>query len=246
MPATFEKGLDLLTALVADDGQSALVELAAGIGLPASTAHRFGAALERRGLIARERPGRYLAGPRLVTLLRVIDEGRVLARLSRRALRQLARRCRQTVHMGVLEDDMVTYIAKEAGGSAAAFTRENMQLEAYCTGIGKVLLAALPEGERDRYLSEGPFVALTPHTVIDPKALRQQLDDARHTGWAIDEAEIFDDLKCIASPVRRSDGTVVAAPSVSAPASAFTPQYRQETLAALRETIATIEDRFAA
>jgi IclR family acetate operon transcriptional repressor len=245
VPRTLEKALNLLRIVVDDDGQRPFAELAQDVGLPASTAHRLGAALERYGFILRERPGRYLPGPGLMALARRVDERKVLARISRPVLRDLSQRWRQTVHLGVLEDSMVTYLAKSAHGPAAAFTREDMQLEAYCSGIGKVLLANLPPAARKRYLSEGPFVALTPNTIVDPEVLRQHLEQVEVQGWACDDAEVFEDLKCLAVPVRGADCSVIAAISISAPARTFEESRREQALAALRDAAIRIEQRMA-
>ena len=138
---------------------------------------------------------------------------------------------------------MVTYLAKEARGGAAAFTQEAMQLEAYCSGVGKVLLAYLPGPERDAYLSEGPFVALTANTLVQPEELRRDLETIRSQGWACDNEEVFDGLVCLAVPVRRGEGLVHAALSVSASRSTFDAAYRTATLAALSDAAAEVEAR---
>jgi IclR family transcriptional regulator, acetate operon repressor len=90
-----------------------------------------------------------------------------------------------------------------------------MQLEAYCSGIGKVLLAHLPKAACEDYLAAGPFVALTSRTIVDPDLLRAELANVRHQGFAVDNHEVAEDLRCIAVPLRRPDGEVVAAVSVS-------------------------------
>lgn len=241
-PKTLEKALDLLAVVVADDGARPFADLAREAGLPFSTARRLGASLERQGYLTRERPGRYLAGPRLLALAHGVDERRRLARLARPGLKTLARRLRQTVHLGMLEDGMVTYLAKEARGSAAAFTREGMQLEAYCSGVGKVLLAHLPEPDREGYLGEGPFVALTPNTIVEPRELRSHLETVRGQGWAMDDAEVFEGLKCLAVPIH-CGGRVAAAVSVSAPAAMFDAAYETRVIAALKETARHIQAR---
>lgn len=239
-PRTLEKALDLLAVIIADDGARPFAELAEEAGLPFSTARRLGAALERRGYLSRERPGRYLAGPVLLALARGVDEHQRLTRLARPHLKALARRTGQTVHLGVFEDGMVTYLVKEAKGAAAVFTREGMQLEAYCSGVGKVLLAHLPESELEDYLNEGPFVALTPNTIVDPAELRRELEEVKRKGWAQDDAEVFEGLKCLAVPLRSADGAV-AALSLSAPSVVFGPAYVAYVLAVLRESAVNIQ-----
>lgn len=72
----------------------------------------------------------------------------------------------------MLENDMVTYLVREGAEARTIFSEENKQLEAYCSGIGRMLLASLPEPDREAYLAEGPFVALTERTITDPAELR--------------------------------------------------------------------------
>jgi DNA-binding IclR family transcriptional regulator len=110
---------------------------------------------------------------------------------------------------------MVTYRLKTGRGAKNLFTRTGLQLEAYCSGIGKVLLAHLPAAERRAYLAAGPFVALTPNTITDPAVLASTLDEVRAQGFASDDGEIVEDLVCLAVPIRAPDGRVPAAISVS-------------------------------
>src|SRR5690606_3592173 len=111
------------------------------------------------------------------------------------------RRFQRTVHLAVFEADMVTYLAKEDGGRNSVLTIEGTQLEAYCSGLGKVLLAYLPEPERERYLADGPFVRLTPNTIIEPDELRRELAHIRTRGYAIDDGEVQPNLRCVAVPL---------------------------------------------
>jgi IclR family acetate operon transcriptional repressor len=78
-----------------------------------------------------------------------------------------------------------------------------------------VLLANLPDAERDIYLAGGPFVPLTDRTIVDPGLLRAELEKVRVQGFAIDEEEIVPGLCCMAVPLRHGDGRVLAAISVS-------------------------------
>src|SRR3546814_16531480 len=97
---------------------------------------------------------------------------------------------------------MMTYLIKEGDAQDHTLSRQGMQLEAYCTGLGKALLAHMPETERHDYLSSGTFVPLTPNTLTTPEALSAELDRIRRYGYALDEQEIVKDLGCIAVPIQ--------------------------------------------
>jgi IclR family transcriptional regulator, acetate operon repressor len=213
--SSLKRTLAMLDAVIADDGQSNVPELARTIGTPVATAHRQVTTLVAEGYLLPAGGGRHVAGARLLGLLHRLDEKQIIANVAAPLLHELASRVRSVVQLGTFENDMVTYRIKTGRGANALFTRIGMQLEAYCSGIGKVLLANLPEAERDAYLAGGPFVALTRRTIVEPARLRAELDAVRSQGFAIDDEEVAAGLRCMAVPLRRSDGRVLAAISVS-------------------------------
>lgn len=235
-----ERSLAMMEAVIVDGGRSSIAALARGIGMPVSTAHRQTATLVAQGYLAETPGGRHVAGPRLLGLLHRLDEKQVIASVAAPLIDRLAARLGGVVQFGTLENEMVTYRIKAGEGAEGLFTRVGMQLEAYCSAIGKMLLAHLPEGERRAYLAGGPFVPLTPHTITDPAALASELDDVRAQGFALDRAEVTDQLFCIAVPVRGPSGQVVGAVSGSR-AQEPTGEERAEILSVLRDSVARIE-----
>jgi IclR family transcriptional regulator, acetate operon repressor len=213
--SSLKRTLAMLEAVIADDGRSNLVELARKIGMPMATAHRQVTTLVAEGYLMAAGGGRHVAGERLLGLLHRLDEKQIIANVAAPLLHELAGRVLSVVQLGTFENDMVTYRIKTGRGASALFTRIGMQLEAYCSGIGKVLIANLPEPEREAYLAGGPFVALTERTIVEPARLREELDAVRIQGFAIDDEEVAPGLRCMAVPLRRSDGRVLAAISVS-------------------------------
>ncbi len=215
--AALEKGLILFERILRDRGRTSLVALADDMNLPRSTLYRLIATLEARGLIARISHGRYDVGMMVALQMENVSAQAQLALICRPLLRRLAEDCNATAHLGVMENDMVTYLVKETGKAAHAavsFTQENFQLEAYCSGIGKVLLAWLPAAARAKYLAGGPFIALTKQTITDPDLLKEHLERVRTNQFASDEREVSDDLRCLAVPLWTSAQSVTAAISL--------------------------------
>lgn len=206
----------MLRVVLRDRGHSTLTEIALREGLPLATAHRLAATLEAEGFIERQTKGCYLPGKAMIEAQRqqFTPEQRLASRL-RRPLERLAGRNGILLHFGVLDEGMVTYLVKENGGDEDLFTSERMQLEAYCSAIGKVLLAALPTEELDEYLEAGPFVPLTPNTITDPGAIRQELEVVRRAGYSFDRFEIREDLFCMAVPVTDFAGSTLGGISAS-------------------------------
>jgi DNA-binding IclR family transcriptional regulator len=213
--AALHRTLAMLEAIIADNGGRSIAALARDIGVPVATAHRQVATLTAAGYLARSATGRHLAGPRLLRLAHLLDEKQVIAHAAATVLHRLAAKVGSIVQLGTLENDMVTYRLKTGRGAQDLFTRTGLQLEAYCSGIGKVLLAHLPPAEQQAYLAAGPFVALTPRTITDPARLATTLIEVRERGYASDDGEIAEDLACLAVPIHAPDGRVPAAISVS-------------------------------
>lgn len=213
--ATATRNLALLQAVVADRGQSSVAALARAAQVPVASAHRHIAALVAAGFLAPAGYGRHLPGLALRKLARAIGDEPFLATAARPFIEKLAARTGNVVQLGVFEADMVTYLVKAGESADALFTKVGMQLEAYCSGIGKVLLANLSEREQARYLAGGPFIALTERTITEPERLKTELDLVAGRGFAVDDEEVVAGLQCLAVPVVTGRGEVIAAVSTS-------------------------------
>ena len=206
--------LDIVEAVRAA-GTCSLPEIAAQCGLAVATAHRIVQALVGRGYLISYRRGVYGLGPAALALGEGLTLHDMLRRTSVDELQALGRRCRAHAHLGIFESDMVTYLTKVRYGRGRLPTAEGTQLEAYCSGIGKVLLAQLEPAALDRYMAQGAFIALTENTITNPARLLDQLERVRARGWATDIGEVMPELSCIAAPVFDRRGRGIAALSVS-------------------------------
>jgi IclR family transcriptional regulator, acetate operon repressor len=198
---SFEKAIALFSELVQRGGKFDTEALCVHLGVPESTLYRHLSALQFAGMVCRSRRGVYLPNPVFLKRLEAFTSHAVLADIARPTLGILSATLGMTTHFGVLENDMVTYLAKASFDGEEVFTRENEQLEAYCSGIGKVLLATLPVDARRAYLETGPFPKLTDKTITDPAAIARELDCTQMRGFGIDSGEVQDALFCVAVPV---------------------------------------------
>lgn len=239
------RSLGLLEAILTDRESRSLPAIAAEIGLPRATAHRQVVTLVAEGFLARTPLGRLIPGKRLLDLLQAVDEKQIIVAASAPLLHRLAGKLRCVVQLGTLENEMVTYRIKTGEGAGDFFTKVGMQLEAYCTGIGKVLLANLPEAEREAYLATGPFPALTENTITNPDRLREELARVREQGFARDDEEITRGLTCLAVPVRHGDGSVLAAISASRLMAGAGDDDRADMLAKLLDVASNIQASLA-
>jgi DNA-binding IclR family transcriptional regulator len=191
-------------------------ELSQRACLPKSSGHRLILTLEELGALVRGPHGRYRPGMLLVSLSQTVGIAQLLREASNRIMQDLAKRLQLTVHLGMLEDGMVAYVDKVSTPTAfPAYTRVGSKLEAYCSGLGKVLLAALPPDRLENFILDGDLVALTPQTITDRTQLRAELEKVRLQGYAVDDREYQADMRWVAVPICDSEGRVMAALSVT-------------------------------
>ena len=209
-----EKAMAILD-VIGGCGLCSVAHIAGALQLPFPTVHRLMKSRISRGYVIQQGRGRYRLGESLLRLAATTSLPAILAGTGRPIVVALAEQHRTCAHLGVFDGDMVSYLLKECRGRAAAFSSEGAQLEAYCTAIGKVLLANLPDPQRQQYLGSGNFVAMTEHTIINPLALGAELAAVRSRGWALDSEEGLVGLWCVAVPVFGRKGAVCAALSVS-------------------------------
>lgn len=235
------KAFNMLRAFQAPDEWLTSAELSRRARLPEASGYRLIQTLEEIGAVIRDHRGRYGPGMLLVSLSRYVTHERLLRETSGAIIEDLAGELDLIVHMGVYEEGMVTYVAKAGVNSRFhVHTEVGSQLEAYCSGLGKVLLSALPAHELDAFLDEGELIALTPNTITEPGAFRAEIDRVRRQGWAIDDREISNDLRCVAVPVRDSGGRIVAAISSSDEAGRMTEGRVEEVRVALNRAAEAI------
>ncbi|WP_241527383.1 IclR family transcriptional regulator [Sphingomonas turrisvirgatae] len=233
--------LAMLEAVIADGGRSSVSAVARQTGVPVATAHRQVATLVAEGYLARTTRGAHIAGPRLLTLLHQVDEKQLVVTAAAPFIADLAAELGTIAQLGTLENDMVTYRLKAGSGANALFTKVGMQLEAYCSAIGKVLLASLSDAEQQAYLATGPFPALTDRTLTAPNDLARELEKVRQQGFATDDAEIARGLICMAVPIRGVRGQVVAAISISRSSACWQDRERDRYSQALLRAAGQIE-----
>jgi len=191
-------------------------ELSHRANLPKSSGHRLILTLEELGAVVRGAHGRYRPGMLLVSLFHTVAIGELLREASHEIMRDLTAKLNLTSHLGALEDGMVTYVAKVSTPDGfPPYTRVGSKLEAYCSGLGKVLLATLPPDQLENFILDGDLVALTPYTITDRALLRAELQKIRAQGYAVDDQEYQANARCVAVPIHDGDERVVAALSVT-------------------------------
>jgi DNA-binding IclR family transcriptional regulator len=135
----------------------------------------------------------------------------------------LAAKCHETVNLALFMENKAVVIERvESSEPLRTDLGIGTTLPAYCTGLGKVFLADLPQQDLDAYCRQHDFRAFTKRTITSPERLQAHLRRMRGQGFSIDDREFGEGIRCIAAPIRDSSGTVVAAMSISGPSSRLT------------------------
>lgn len=202
-----------------------LAQVAASLQLHKSTAHRFLMVLERHRMVERTVNGKFRLGLRLFDFGNRAIEQYDLRDRAQPHLRRLVSETEETAHLALLEAARVIYIDKiEPTRSVRMITRIGASNPVHCTSVGKAILAFLPPERSAEILKRIRFERMTTRTIASADALRTELEKTRRRGYAVDDEELEEGLRCIAVPVLDAQRLPVAAVSVSGPSFRVTAQ----------------------
>lgn len=215
--------LDLFTI---DRPEWGVAEVAEALDIARSSAHALLSSLAETGLLQMRGRGRYRIGWRVVELSETLRGTVDIRTHATPAMRKLVDTFGETTHLAVMEHGQVRYIEKLVGTHMVNImgARVGARLAPHCSAVGKVLLANLDPVEVQRRIGEGPLRALTANTITDPVTLARELRTVRVAGFAYDSAEAVSEVHCVAAPIKDDIGEVIAAVSLTVPASRFLPQ----------------------
>jgi len=212
------KTLGILEIVCKSDGPLDLQEIGRVLDLPSSTAYRLLQTLLEYGYVRQDKSTRkYSAGLKIFELSQSVIARKQVTAVAREPLRGLARATRETVHLAILDRYEVIYLQKyDSVNPIALYSQVGRRAPAYCTGVGKVLLAHVPGSELEAFLQAVKLERSTQNTITDKAALEMELEKTRQRDYAVDDKEHEDGVCCIACPIRGHTGEVIAAVSVTA------------------------------
>ncbi|GAA4262266.1 IclR family transcriptional regulator [Dietzia aurantiaca] len=225
----------LLDALALRGGRASLGDLVADTGLAAATVHRLCGTLAESGHLRRDARRDYLLGPRLQ---RVGDAARrATLEWAEPVLRAIVAGTGETANMAVREGDGVVYLAQvPSPHSMRMFTEVGRRVEVHCTAVGKALVAGDDDDEVRAMLGRAGMRRYTSTTIVRPDALIAELDRIRRSGFATDESEQEEGVRCVAISV--GEGAASFAVSASGPEARFTSDRRDAAVGILRAAVA--------
>jgi IclR family acetate operon transcriptional repressor len=225
-----------------------LSELAADTDQSPATTYRILVTLEARGLVEFDPapqlwhigPHAFLIGARFLRRTSLVERARPV-------LRQLMERTGETANLGIAREGHVLFVSQvETHASIRAFFPPGTLSPMHASGIGKALLAQMSVDGRARALEAGGLERFTTRTLVDPDAIEADMALTRQRGYAIDDEEKTEGMRCIAAPVLDLHGEVVAGISVSGPSSRVSDAEIPKLAAAVREAAAALSSALGA
>ncbi|HZR03411.1 MAG TPA: IclR family transcriptional regulator C-terminal domain-containing protein [Burkholderiales bacterium] len=216
------RGLDVIVALGNVNEGMTLSEVAAAVALDRATARRLLFTLcELRYVRVRDK--RFSLSPRVLRLGYGYLSSQPAYELAQPLLQDLADRTGESCSIGVLDEDEVVYVARAQSPQRVFTIHVNVgsRFPAYCTSMGRVLLAGLEISAVDQYLAHAELRKRTRTTVTDPRKLRRIIEDVRTQKYSVSDQEMEEGIRSVAVPLVDRNNATIAAMNVSVQAGRF-------------------------
>lgn len=230
------RALTILNCFSQDTIELSLTDISKSLSLPKGTVHRLLSSLKEYNFIDQNDFNlKYRLGWRLLELGSGVDTLNLLKEKANPYLKELCEKVEEAVHLAVLKDGDIFYIDKIIGPRRMTMiTYIGLRLPSHLGGLGKSLLAFLPEEELNKIIYNGELKRFTKNTLTDPNKLKESLKKVREKGFAIDNEEVEIGLTCVGVPIRDFTGKVAAAISISGPTTRISkdmmPKYIENVL----------------
>jgi IclR family pca regulon transcriptional regulator len=244
---SLERGLAILGCFTPKRPVLGIADIADDLGMSRSTTHRYVITLVALGYLEQGASRKYRLGLRVTDLGMSALNSTGLREHAHPYLEELRQRTSYTTSLGALDATDVLFVDRlhsfRRGRETDLKIDTGSRLPAYCTAMGKLLLANLPEPDQRDLVAQMKLGKRGPNTITSKKALREELDEIHEVGLAVDDQELAPELYAIAAPVRNAARDVVAAVALAAQRSTIS---LEELVDALSPHLISTADRISA
>jgi IclR family transcriptional regulator, pca regulon regulatory protein len=224
--SSLRAGLAILNCFSAERPVLGIARLADELNMSRSTTHRYASTLVALGYLEQDHARRYRLAPRVADVGMSVLDSMALRGKAREHLRELREQTGRTVSLAVLDDGEIRYVERLRGWRRGQHAVDlnigvGARMPVHCTAMGKVLLANLPERERERLITGLELTRWGPNSITSKRSLRAELEKVRSEGMALGDEELAPGVRTIAVPVLGADGEVVAAIGIPVPTDDF-------------------------
>lgn len=221
-----KKTLLLLSFLARKNSSAGVTEIAAALEMPKATVHRILATLLEDNVVLKNDDGRYRIGPTVLLWGSGFKFNAGIIDLAQPFMMRLRDESRETVHLSVYNKGVAQYAERynSPQNVTLRWSKLGSELPLYCTAAGRAIMSRLPAGELDAYLEAETLEPRTAKTVVDRDKLRELLSIFRKQGWAWENEENEEDIRCVGAAIIDHTDYPVAALSLTAPTFRFSDE----------------------
>lgn len=221
---SLERALTILNTLSDHPDGLPIAKLTKLVDLSKSTTHRLLATLVDMNYVAKDpESDKYKVGLQTLYIARSVLNNNNIANVAKPYLKQLCADVNETVHLCIEDKGEIVYIDKlESNQTIRMYSRIGNRAPMYCTAVGKVLLSGMTEGRLKEIADSTTFTPRTPRTITSTEELHTEVDKVRQQGYALDNIENEEGIRCIAAPIYSHEHRIVASFSISGPSNRVT------------------------
>lgn len=240
-----DRALSILDVLSDFESGVGLTEISVKLNLHKSTVYRLLSTLIFKGYVEQDEiTNKYRLTLKLLELGNKRIENIDVLEVARPYLNELMKKTNEVVHLVLLEGYEMVYIDKvESHNTIRMYSRIGKRSPAYCTAVGKAILAYLPEKKVDEIWKQSDVKKHTQYTITDLPKMKEELEIIRRNGYSVDEQEHELGVRCLGSPIFNHNGEVFAAISISGPTMRFTKEKASELSSLLKEYSKKISEK---
>ena len=211
------RGLIVIQAFTQQHPQMTISQLSVKTGFSRAAVRRCLYTLTKLGFAGAEDGQRYALRPRMLALSHTYTASSTLSTAAQPILERMSQTFRESFSVATLDGQEIVYIARTQVPSRvmAVDLHIGSRLPAYCTSMGRVLLAYLPPDQLESYFAKADLIPRTTRTITSPEKLRASLRNVRRLGYALVDQELEVGLRSLAVPVYAPSGRVVATVNLS-------------------------------
>jgi PcaR/PcaU/PobR family beta-ketoadipate pathway transcriptional regulator len=218
---SLSRGLSILSLIAESPTPLTLTQISEKLRVSKSSIQRLTRTLGRSGYLERDKENKkYRLGPTMLSIGFSAAQDLDLKKAAYPYLEEAAKKTGETLNLAVLDKKEIVYIERIVSQRALSV---NIQIGSrrplYCTSMGKVILAFMPEDQREEFLKTIKLIPFSPRTITRKRVLRIELERIRLRGFATGNEELEIGVRSVAAPIRNSEGKIIAAVNIAVPAS---------------------------
>lgn len=214
-----DRALTILDILKDNADGIGVTELSKRLGVAKSTIHRLLTSLQNKGFVTKnQKNDKYVLGLKLVELGSYVLQNIDIRAVAAEPLRELAHITGETAHLVSMDQGEIVYIDKvESNATIRMFSQIGKRAPVHCTGVGKAMLAYLPEKDVEDIINAKGMQKFTNNTLTTKEDLKSNLNFIKESGYSVDDEEHEVGIRCVAAPIFDHTGNTIAGISIAAP-----------------------------